>query len=454
MTTRLFQMCSTWLQQLQDWHTLAPRGGGLSASLVTRQLLLPAYRKTFPGGLSWDDEERRMSLWLVEHEAQIVADLELVRRLTDRAADDARDRRVAVSAGEMADRLVRAVAKGLLMEEPFGEKELEMVASTYLANSPSLDRFLKREEFGQLQGLYDQFWLSEGAAHLAVHPYSRAMLGEDKRPPLVSTQRENTWQALSRSIYSRFRMAARDTSVSGTGNEIARAEVIRACGRLGLLHESTLVLLYSLLCGLQQGRFSVTDQRCPAPFDRDRSWQQIPGPITADGNSEAWGGLPVNGHLVARAEAMIRTFCAKREQGRYLLANEMMEYAHQHAMRRAWMDCFKHDRRSRVIDAKEAKKIVVLAVFKGIPSGEEHRRRARSLTAVDITRGSNPSSSSSRLAPDVLNRAWVWFAEHPEVVTGIVQKDPERLEEYRRAAKEFQLPELDFIMAFIPKEDS
>lgn len=453
MTTRLSQVYHAWLEQLEDWRELAPRAGGVSAQLATRRLLAPLYRNAFPETLARERDERRLRAWLVEYEEQILDDLRLVRKVTDRAGNKARELRASVTAGDLADRLLRAVAKGRLDEQPLTEMELEAVASTYVANSPSRDRLLSREQFGQFQDLYDESWADQGEAHLEAHPYSRVLLGADERPPLLRTQRENTWEALSRSIYSRFRIAARDVSVPGEGDDIARAEVLRACGRLGLIEDSALVLLYSLLCGLQQGPTSLT-QRGQHPFlDEDRSWRQAQGPLSGDYDTESWRGLPVNQNLVAMAEAMIRTFC-HQNQGRYLLANDMMDYAHQHAMRRAWMDCFKHDRRSRPIGAAEGAKIVTLAVFKGIPSGEEHRKRESHLKLPNLTRKAAPKPPPPALAPDVLNRAWAWFSKHREVVTGLVNGDPESLEKYRQAADELQLPELDLILKLIPKEES
>lgn len=452
MAPRLFRVCCQWLEQQQDWRMLAPRGGGLSASLATRHWLLRVYRRAFPESLSREDEDRRLELWLAEYETQILSDLAVVRRLTDCSMDEARRRRAAVTAGQTAECLVRAVAKGWLTDEPLGEMELEAVASTHLANAPSLERLLSREEFRRFEEMYEQLWDSEGAAHLVEHPYSRVMLGDDERPPLIRTRRENTWDALGRSVYSRFHMAAQDLSVPGVADDIAQAEVIRACSRLGLSHESALVLLYSLLRGLLQGRASVSDGPCADP-DEDRSWVQEPGPITADVVADGASEVLLNGQLMALAEAVIRTFCSKQEQGRYLLRTEQMDRAHQHAMRRAWMDCFKQDRRQQAIDAAEARRIVTRAVFKGVPSGEAHLQRARTLGVVELTRPAEEAEQSS-LADDIVNRACAWFAEHPEVALGLRTRDPERMEEYRRAAEEFGFPDLDFMMKLVAKESS
>lgn len=450
MVSRLFRKCSQWLEQCQEWRELAPWGGGLSAKLVTRHGVLPLYRKHFPDPLGErDDEDLRLELWLDEYGPQVLTDLALVRRLTDRSVDDARRRGAAVTAREVAECLVNAVAKGWLRGEPLGELELEAVVSTYLANAPSMERMLSREEFSRFQRLYDQLWQSEGEAHLLAHPYSRAMLGGDERPPLIRTQRENTWDALARSVYSRFRLAARDVAVPGVSEEIARAEVNRACGRLGLQHESALVVLYSLLRGLLLGGTTYDDHPCQTP-DGDRSWESVPGPIVADEPSQA-RGLPVNDTLTALAEAMIRTFCTKQEQGRYLLRTEQMDRAHEHAMRRAWMECFMHDRRHHPIEAAEARRIVTRAVFKGIPSGEAHRRRAHTLGVADLV----PTVVEQPLlqpSPEVLNRAYEWIAEHPEVARGLVEGNPERMEEYRRAAETLHLPDLDYMMMLVEKD--
>ncbi|RRD04541.1 hypothetical protein EII34_09540 [Arachnia propionica] len=451
MTERLSRLCAQWLEQLQDWRVLAPRGGGLSAPLATRHWLLRVYRKNFPDSLVKEDEDRRLGSWLAEHEPQILVDLRLVRRVVDHAMDEVRRRGLDVTAGTAAECLVRAVAKGWLRDEPLGEMELEAVVSTHLANAPSLGRMLEREEFGRFQELYDQLWLAEGEAHLLAHPHSRVMLGDDERPPLTRSGRENTWDGLARSVHSRFRLAVKDTVVPGDGEELARAEVARACGRLGLHQESALVVLYSLLKGLLMGRASVADQPCQDP-DEDRSWERTPGPVTATGTSD----LPVNDELTALAEAMIRTFCARQEQGRYLLRNEQMERAHQHAMRRAWMDCLMQDRRRRPIEATEARRIVTRAVFKGIPSGEEHRRRALTLSVADLTcPEADPAAEVlfSSPDPDALNRAYAWFVKNPEVAEGLREHDPERMEEYRRAAEEFLLPDLDYMMNLVEKEN-
>ncbi|RRD45185.1 hypothetical protein [Tessaracoccus sp. OH4464_COT-324] len=453
MNKRLMLVCGEWLKQRPTWRALAPHGGGLSSKMVTKRLLLPRYRNAFPIELHHENEERRLRIWLGEYEAQLLDDLQLVRRATDRAVDEARRLRASVTAGDLADRLVRAVAATRMKREPLSELELDAIASTFVANSPSLDRLLSREEFQQFQDLYDQSWRNEGAAHLAEHPYSRAMLGDDERPPLIRSQRENTWEALGRSVYSRFRMAARDESVPGEADEIARAEVNRACGRLGLAHESALVLLYSLLCGLQLGTQTQPARTPSKPIDVDRTWREAPGPVAADESAEEWNGLPVNGELIALAEATIRAFCRTQAQGKFLLLSGMLETASQHAMRRAWMDCFKHDRQGRYIDADAGAKIVSLAVFKGIPSGEEHRRRERDLRSVNLTRDETPPAPA-RPSPDVMNRAWAWFSEHPEVVSGIIAGDPEVLAEYRRAAADLGLPDLEYIMSFIQKENS
>lgn len=449
MTERLSRLCSQWLEQLPDWGTLAPRGGGLSAPLATRHWLLRVYRKNFPDSLVRADEERRLGLWLAEYEPQIVADLTLVRSLIDRCMTEAGQRLLAVTAGQTAECLVRAVAKGWLRDEPLGGMELEAVASTHLANAPSLGRMLSREEFRRFQEFYDLSWREVGEAHLLAHPYSRAMLGDDERPPLIRTQRENTWDGLARSIHSRFRLAAKDTAVPGDGEEIARAEVARACGCLGLEHESAIVVLYSLLLGLLQGRSCLDDRPCQDP-DADRSWEQNPDPITADGANRA-NGLPINDKVMALAEAMIRTFCTTQEQGRYLLRTAQMERAHQHVMRRAWMDCFMQDRRRLPIKATDARWIVTRAVYKGIPSGEEHRRRGLALSVEDLTRPvAGPSLPPP--APDVVNRACTWLVEHPDVGAGLCTQDPERMEEYRRAAEALGLPDLEYMMKLVEKD--
>ncbi|MDO5067760.1 MAG: hypothetical protein Q4D96_10820 [Propionibacteriaceae bacterium] len=461
MAERLSRLCCQWLEQLPEWRTLAPRGGGVSAPLATRRWLLRVYRKNFPGALLGAEEDRRLGLWLAEYEPRIVTDLQVVRRLVDHAMDEVERRRLATTAGETAERLVRAVAKGWLRGEPLGEMELEAVVSTHLANAPSLGRMLGRENFSRFQRLYDQLWSAEGQAHLKDHPYSRAMLGDDARPPLIRTQRENTWDALARSVYSRYRLAAKDSAVSGDGEGIARAEVARACERLGLEQESALVVLYSLLRGLLQGRASIDDQPCQDP-DGDRSWEQVPGPVAADADSSS-NGLPVNDRLIGLAEAMIRTFCTTQEQGRYLLRTEQMERAHQHAMRRAWMDCFTQDRRGQPIDAAGARRIIGRAVFKGIPSGEGHRRRAHVLSVADLTSPVVEMDETARIdeaelppppAPELINRACAWLAEHPDVGRGLGEHDPERMEEYRRAAETLRLPDLDYMMKLVAKEIS
>ena len=443
MSIGLGRQIVEWLEALPNWRDIAPYGGGLSAKLLSRRLLLRRYREAFPEPLA-GGEQTRLLQWLEDFRDEIVGDANRVRGVIDRASREAQQRGLSVSAADLATRLVDEVARSRHRGCAPSSMELEALAETYLDNAPALDRLMSRDEFQAFAPYYDEAWSRDGDPNLQNHPYSRVLLGDDKRPPLAHARRENTWDGLARSVYSRYRLAMRDPQVRGNADQIGRTEVKRTCGRLGLMHESGLVVLYSLIMGLYKGPSEQHDGWQPTPYDERGQWRNAPGPVTAD------DVVPFNNQeLVAFAEHMIGKFCVKVYQGQWLRKNGGVFRAHQHAMRRAWMDCFAEERREGHITAERAAQIIQCAVFKGIPSGERHILERGKSTVAEIAGSQANHGIPGAVDAEQVNRACEWFAANPSIGIGIINGDAACVAKYCDDIEAYGLPQLEDIKDII-----
>ena len=304
-----------------------------------------------------------------------------------------------------------------------------------------------RREFAGYQGLYDLLWEDEGRASLAAEPYGRYGLGENERPPLVVEERENVFLGLQRSVFSRFSLAAQESYVKGSADEIARREVSRACARLGLVDESARIALRSLYAGLVNGP-SCPGWKPPGTTPGKRAWDDDLLPLGEEADPQGdptleWEGIHAG--LAALAQAMIATFAGRTLQGQHLKWAEKMEEAHQDAMRRAWHECFRLDMAGRPVTEAKASKIVRWAIYGGIPSGQKQRRDSRRLTGVHQDE-TPPEETGGTVEPDRLvmfGRALEWLRANEERARAVVRGDEDATAEYERAAAELGLPSID-----------
>ncbi len=484
--TSLAEVCQEWLRRLPTWTRSAKAGGGLTAVLVTRQLLYSDLLTRWPDAppltarLSFDDESelRGYLRWSAK---RVQGQLALLRTAIDEGLAEALERDVYVTVTLLADKLVRMVARFEASGRPISATELAAVASTFLDNRPPRGRKLKREAFAEHEPAYLRQWEKAGAPHLAALPYSRLLLGDDERPAFVRAGRENVSEGLGRSVYSRFSMAAGDAKVAGSAHEVARAEVARACGRLGLEHESMVVALHSLMAGFTFGPVDERGWKPPETKAIDRTWRDDPEPLVATSFTiEDDSGRPrgnwVNADMAEYAQATVATFANGTNQGRYLRKNAMMEVACRHAMRRGWMTCFQFDRRGEIIDGTAGAHIVFTAINKGIPEGESLRikavrlgeqtpvileKRASTLPAggdepagdavltgdAGLAGDAGPAEgrTASAVDPARLERTLAWLAHDRERTALLIERDDEVVAEYERAVAAGELVPFDYI---------
>lgn len=367
---------------LPEWPCVAPPGRGVTANLIARRILLPRV------AVQWPDIHRQVCLderWasrmtgLLERERETLTELLLQLRIAvDRAMKAARRGGLDVTVTQAAAQLATAFGTSWRQGSQPTPEQLDDAVAMLLRRAVPVGRRLSRKEFERYRDLYDELWASDGRANLAAIPYSGLGLGRDRRPPLVVVGSENTFDALERSLYSRFWLAVRDPNVEGDADRIARREVRRACEPLGLCDESARVTLRSLNAGFLFGP-DGEEWRAPRHPPERRSWSGDHQPLRASAEAVADPGLPtgegVNAGIAARAQAMLASFASRTAQGRLLKLAGRMEEACEDAMARAWLDCFRLDRAGRPVTGEQAARIVAHAIYHGIPSGQQVRAR-------------------------------------------------------------------------------
>ena len=453
MSKSFAQWCGQWLEQLPKWERYAPKGFGVTVNLVVKRLLHPGAA----AGPEWlgvgrgerigDERGRELLAWLDGRRDVVEKLLDLLRTGVDDAMARARQQGLDVTISRVAEALAVAIGSKWKQAVVLTDMEVESVWETFLRNSVPLGRRMGRREFAGYRGLYDQLWEEEGRASLDAEPYGRYGLGENERPPLVVEERENVFLGMQRSVFSRFSLAVREPYVKGSADEIARREVTRACSRLGLIDESARIALRSLHAGLLTGPSGPGWKPSGAtPGKRDWNDDLLPLGEETDPQGDPaleWEGIHAG--LAALAQAMIATFTGRTSQGQYLKLAERMDEAHQDAMRRAWHECFRLDMAGRPVTEARASKIVKLAIYGGIPSGQKQRRDSRRLTGGHRDETSpedaGGTAEAGRLA--VFGRALEWLRADEERARAVIRGDENATAEYERAAAELGFPSID-----------
>lgn len=453
MSKSFAQWCGQWLEQLPKWERYAPKGFGVTVNLVVKRLLHPGAA----AGPEWlgvgrgerigDERGRELLAWLDGRRDVVEKLLDLLRTGVDDAMARARQQGLDVTVSRIAEALAVAIGSKWKQAVVLTDMEVESVWETFLRNSVPLGRRMGRREFAGYRGLYDQLWEEEGRASLDAEPYGRYGLGENERPPLVVEERENVFLGMQRSVFSRFSLAVREPYVKGSADEIARREVSRACSRLGLIDESARIALRSLHAGLLTGPSGPGWKPSGAtPGKRDWNDDLLPLGEETDPQGDPaleWEGIHAG--LAALAQAMIATFTGRTSQGQYLKLAERMDEAHQDAMRRAWHECFRLDMVGRPVTEARASKIVKLAIYGGIPSGQKQRRDSRRLTGGHRDETSpedaGGTAEAGRLA--VFGRALEWLRADEERARAVIRGDENATAEYERAAAELGFPSID-----------
>ena len=453
MSKSFAQWCGQWLEQLPKWERYAPKGFGVTVNLVIKRLLHPGAA----AGPEWlgvgrgerigDERGRELLAWLDGRRDVVEKLLDLLRTGVDDAMARARQQGLDVTISRVAEALAVAIGSKWKQAVVLTDMEVESVWETFLRNSVPLGRRMGRREFAGYRGLYDQLWEEEGRASLDAEPYGRYGLGENERPPLVVEERENVFLGMQRSVFSRFSLAVREPYVKGSADEIARREVTRACSRLGLIDESARIALRSLHAGLMTGP-SGPGWKPPGATPGKRDWNDDLLPLGEETDPQGdpaleWEGIHAG--LAALAQAMIATFTGRTSQGQYLKLAERMDEAHQDAMRRAWHECFRLDMAGRPVTEARASKIVKLAIYGGIPSGQKQRRDSRRLTGGHRDETSpedaGGTAEAGRLA--VFGRALEWLRADEERARAVIRGDENATAEYERAAAELGFPSID-----------
>ncbi len=463
--TTLGQLCHEWLTSLPAWSECARRGGGLTVTLVMKRLLYPdlvaRWEAAPPLSAPLDDDQATHARsWLGRSGRQVERRLRLLRDGIDAGMQAALAREVEVSVTQLADKLARAIQSLEATGEPLTDVEVASVASTYLSNRPPKARVLSRRAFAEYEPMHLQRWDEAGAKNLAEFSYHKLGLGADERPPFVRRGRENTWDGLQRSVYSRFRMAAGDAHVNGSAPEVAHAEIDRSCARLGLQQEAGIVALTSLAAGFLFAPYDGAEWARPEDRAIDRTWRQETRRLEPRGSASADPRRPagpwVHAEMASYAQACVAVFARRERQGRYLCHKGAMDEAREDAMRRAWMICFEHDRRQRDIDGRAGALMVSLAVFQGIPSGQAYRLRQR-LVAIEgektVTLDSQIRRRSLPIDPGQLTVTLTFLAENRELANDVVYGHEEAEAEYERRALEDGLLPLETLLRYLSKDD-
>ena len=448
MAKSALRWCEAWVPGLPGWVEVAPRGHGVTANLVARQVLLPRVSRRWPDirqDTRLHEERAGRMLRYLERDGDLV--LTLLQRLRD-AVDQTmavvRRRGLDMTVTQVAGRLATALGASWKRDEPLTERQLAAVAEALLRDAVPLERGLTRDEFERYRGLYDDLWERQGRPNLAAMPYGDFALGADLRPPLVAPGPENTFDALGRSVYSRFRLAARDPHVSGDADEVARREIQRACAPLGLQDESARVALRSLNAGLLFGPDAEGWQAPRHPPTR-RSWVGDTHPLQVTSEAPGDPRLPVgegiNAGMAARAQAMLASFAARTAQGRMLKLAGRMREAHQDAMARAWTDCFRLDRAGLPVTGERAAGIVSHAIYHGIPSGQ--LRRAR-----QVERGDSQELLQSQECSAEVRLAVEWLAADQERARALLRGDRATQAAYREAASVYGFAPIEEVVEY------
>ena len=453
MSKSFEQWCGQWLERLPNWGRYAPRGHGVTVKLVVKRMLCPclavepAWVGVGRGERIGDERGRELVAWLDGRRDVVGKLLALLRTGVDEAMARARQQGLDVTVSRIAEALAVAIGSKWKQAVVLTDMEVESVWETFLRNSVPLGRRMGRRGFAGYQGLYDRLWEDEGRACLAAEPYGRYGLGENERPPLVVEHKENMFLGLQRSVFSRFSLAAQESYVKGSADEIARREVSRACARLGLVDESARIALRSLYAGLLSGPSGPGWKPLGATPGR-RAWDDDLLPLGEEVDPQGdpaldWKGIHAG--IAALAQAMIATFTGRTTQGQYLKWAEKVEEAHQDAMRRAWHDCFRLDMAGRPVTEAKASRIVKQAIYWGIPSGQKQRRDSRRLTGAHQDETS-PEDVGEKFEPDLpasFGRAIEWLRADEDRARAVVRGDEEAIAEYARAAAELGLPSID-----------
>ncbi|MBK8464131.1 MAG: hypothetical protein IPL36_14290 [Nigerium sp.] len=478
--TTLKQLCHSWLASLPAWPECARAGGGLTATVVTKRLLYPdlvarwdvASLLTAPSLTAPLDDEQAAHAGLLLQWAgkRVERQIRLVRGGIDEGMAAARVRNVEVSVTQLADKLARAIQSIEAAGEPVTEMELAAVVSTYLSNCPPRGRVLSRPDFAPYEPTFLRSWARVGATNLAAFSYRALALGADDRPPFILRGRESTWDGLGRSVYSRFRMAAGDARVAGSATEVAHAEIERACGRLGLRQEAGVVALHSLFAGFLYAPLDSGTWLRPTDLTVDQTWRRDPRPLRPCEPTSADPLRPrgpwAHGDMAAYAQACVAVFVGREVQGRYLRLKGLMDDAREHAMRRAWMICFEHDRRHLDITGATGAKMVSIAVFKGIPTGQAHRHDRR-LVAIERAPlpSDDPTAEAAIEGPSVqaptgrpvdparISASLALLAENPDLAHDLVYGREDAVADYERRVQSDGLVPLDDLLRFLMKDD-
>lgn len=487
MTTRqhlttLERVCREWLTSLPAWPECARAGGGLTATVVIKRLLYPDL------GARWDtappltaplDEEQvdhtRMLLgWAAR---RVERQLRLLRGGIDEGMETALTRNIDASVTQLADKVARAIQGLEATGEPVTDMELSAIVSTYLSNRPPRGRVLARRDFAAYEPAFLRAWERVGAKNLAEFSYRALTLGADERPPFIRRGRENTWDGLGRSVYSRFRIAAGDGRVSGSASDVARAEITRACGRLGLRRDAGVVALHSLSSGFLFGPFDSGTWLRPTDLAVDQTWRHDPRPLRPCEPTSVDPLRPrgpwVHGDMAAYAQACVAVFVSHETQGRYLRLKGLMEEAREHAMRRAWMICFEHERRGVDLDGAAGARIVSIAIFKGIPTGQAHRRDRGLLAIGRAPDATDDPTARTALAAGLVAAGSVGpapadpgpvdpariaatlkvLAEHPRLANDLAYGHEDAVADYERRVHSDGLVPLENLLRYLMKDD-
>lgn len=375
------EVCRDWLRELPAWHRVGVRGAGLLASEAVKHLVIPELQR-FPVPPNSDTGAEQPPTPDLEHALDAVAPqvsrwLEQAREAIDDGILIAETRNLDITPAKLGGSVLRAMGKAITLGAPMSDQEIATHVAGRLAKTAVAGRILPRPDFAaDYAQLFDEMWRRTGMKNMQDFPHSDPGLGPDEQPPLVRYDRENTWLGTARSVYSRYTCAAKDAEVPGNASALARGEVSRACGRWGLLGESTFVVMRSLYSGLNSVPLEATDLH-PDAGDFSKEWQKEPGPLREieAAHSLAPTGKWVHGELAANAQALLASYLARQEAGRFLKQAGRVHEAQEDALKRAWMLCFEDDRREVEPDASRGRYIARTAIHKGIPDGQAQRKQ-------------------------------------------------------------------------------
>lgn len=466
LVSSLKTLFRAWIVMLPSWDACARRGGGLTVTVVADHLVHPQLLARWPDATA---REIRLTPEQCDRAAGVLSDIEktvdrqirLLRSVIDQGIEAAIARDVDVTVTQLADKLARVLCRLEADGDIVSEIEFAAVVSTYLDNRPPRGRKMPRAEFRAYEPHFTRLWERAGARNLEDFSYHALALGEDGPPPFIRRRRENTWDGLGRSVYSRFVLAAGDAKVGGSGHDVARREIRRACGRLGLRQEAAVVVLHSLAAGFAFGPFDHGSWVRPAEAAIDETWKTDANPVSVTGPLSDDPALPhgpwINAHVGAYAQALVASFVSTTDQGRYLRFRGYMGVACQHAMRRAWMECFAHDRRAAVIDGDAAQRLVWIAIHLGIPSGEGDASKdaVRHRTEKSARPRPEGADGSSGVAAGqaALAASLAWLAEDQPRARALMDRDEQAMEEYEQAVAELGLLPLETLLRYFTKDD-